>query len=794
MRPIFGAALAALLLACGRLASPSPERVVLVTIDTLRADHVGCYGAAQASTPTLDSLAARGARFETAISPAPLTLPSHATLLTALDPPEHGVRNNGSYRLRDVPTLAERMAEAGFGTAAFVSAFVLDRRFGLARGFDHYDDRLGVRDEEIGVAARPAGQTIDSALAWLEGAPKRFFLFVHLYDPHFPYEPPEPHRSRQLGRLYDGEISYADAELGRLLAAVDARFPDGRSLVVITADHGESLGEHGEPTHAFTLYDATQRVPLLLSGPGVPAGVVVSQLVRLADVMPTLLELAGLPAPLGVTGASLLPTLLGTPGAEPPVAWVETLATQLQLGWSPVLGVRTAEHKYLRAPSPELYELASDPGETRNLAAQQPELAARLDALVAARAAQQRVTPNLGLDAETADRLQALGYLADERPSANARPLGEVGGPDPKDEMGKLETLREVLTLLKQRKGREAYARFSELGALGVELELLRGEAALLAGDFDAARSSVALAREAVHTAAPLLLRGRIEEAAGQLADAEAAFREALRLDPEAGAAVVGLGRIAEQRGDAAGARAHYERARELRGIEAEALWRLAALEVEGGEAGQARALLAALPQSLARAPLAATRLALAERAAGRRDLALLRVQGSLRDYPEASELLMALGELLEDEGDLPGALRARQRAYDAAPHDRKGALALARSLALSGSGLGRAVGLASPELPGARSPEMLDTLALIRAAQGEFGSALSLAEEGLSGATRGPTLTELRFRRAEALAGLGRSVEAGQALDEAVRSAEPGPRVRSASDRIQRLLARQGF
>ena len=197
MRPIFGAALAAFVLACGRLAPPVPERVVLVSIDTLRADHVGCYGAAEATTPTLDALAARGARFETAISPAPLTLPSHATLLTALDPPEHGVRNNGSYRLREeVPTLAERMHEAGFASAAFVSAFVLDRRFGLARGFDHYDDLLGVQDEEVGVAARSAGQTVDSALAWLEGAPERFFLFVHLYDPHFPYEPPEPHRSR----------------------------------------------------------------------------------------------------------------------------------------------------------------------------------------------------------------------------------------------------------------------------------------------------------------------------------------------------------------------------------------------------------------------------------------------------------------------------------------------------------------------------------------------------------------------------------------------------------------------
>ena len=276
-------------------------------------------------------------------------------------------------------------------------------------------------------------------------------------------------------------------------------------------------------------------------------------------------------------------------------------------------------------------------------------------------------------------------------------------------------TLRELLTLLRQRRGREAYTRFAELGQLGPELELLRGEAALQAGELDAARSSVARVEESFHTAAPLLLRGRIEEAAGHLAGAEAAFRDALRLDPEGGAALVGLGRIAEERGDAAGARAHYEGARALRRIEAEALWRLAALEIEGGQADRARAALAGLPQSVARTPQAAARLARAERAAGRRDLALLRVRGSLRDYPDAPELQLVLGDLLEDEGDLGGALLARQRAYDAAPHDRQAALALARSLALSGVSLEHALDLARPSSSAPRSPEELGTLALVR-------------------------------------------------------------------------------
>jgi arylsulfatase A-like enzyme/Flp pilus assembly protein TadD len=628
---------------------------VLVTIDTLRADHVGCYGADWASTPTLDALASRGLRFSTAISPAPLTLPSHATLLTALDPPEHGVRANGAFRLEEgVPTLAERFGDAGFSTAAFVSAFVLDRRFGLARGFAHYDDTLGVQSEDIGVASRPAGESVDRALAWLASAPERFFLWLHLYDPHAPYEPPEPYRTRQLGRPYDGEIAYADAELGRLLAALDARFPDGRTLLAVTADHGESLGEHGEPTHAFSVYDATQRVPLILAGPGVPRGALDERLVRLADLAPTLLALAGLPPLAGGTGASLLPAPAGPnePEAEPRVAWVETLATQLDLGWSPLLGVRTREHKYVRAPIPELYELASDPGETRNLAAERKDVVARLDALVEARAAAQKAVPNLGVDAETARRLESLGYLSASEPAPGAAPLGQVGGPDPKQRMQDLEVLREVLTELKQRRGREALERFAALGPLGFELELLRGEAALLANDLDAARASVQRARQqGPQRASALVLAGRVEEAAGRLDEAEASFREALRQDPEAGAARVGLGRVAEARGDPSAARDQYEQARQLRRIEAEALWRLAALEIESQGHDAARALLAELPQSFARSPEAAVRLARAERAAGRLDLARLRVKGALRDYPDAGELRALDAELSAEPG-----------------------------------------------------------------------------------------------------------------------------------------------
>jgi tetratricopeptide (TPR) repeat protein len=566
------------------------------------------------------------------------------------------VRANGAYELGPGwPTLAEQLAAGGLESAAFVSAFVLERRFGLARGFDTYDDAVGVQLDDIGVGARPAAATVDAALGWLADAPPRFFLWVHLYDPHAPYQPPEPHRSRHLGKPYVGEIAYADAEVGRLLDGIEALFPDDLTLIAVTSDHGESLGEHGEPTHAFGVYDTTQRVPLLLAGPGLPEGKSVKSLVRLADVAPTLLELFALPVPSDLSGRSMLPVLRGE--HEPPerVAWVETLATQLDMGWSPLLGVRTSSHKYIRAPRPELYDLALDPGEMKNLADDSPALVAELDGLVAERVAEQRVRPNRGVDSETADQLAALGYLTSGAPEAGESTLGVVGGIDPKDRMEDLETLREALTLLKLRRGPEAMERFETLRSGGFEIEVLRGEAALLAGQLDAARESARRAQRVdPERASAIVLLGRIEETAGQADAASERFHEALTRDPESSAALVGLGRLAEAADELDQARGFYEQARTRRRVDAEAIWRLAALAIEDGDVTAARAILAELPQRFARTPDAAARLARAEQRAGRLDLARLRVNGALQQYPDAIELEEIAADLNEGAGGAP--------------------------------------------------------------------------------------------------------------------------------------------
>ena len=369
-------ALAAALISAG-CAGSRPERVVLVTIDTLRADHLSCYGARAPQTPHLDALARSGVRFATAIAPTPLTLPSHASLLTGLDPHHHGVRNNGTFALESaIPTIATRMREQGFATAAFLGAVVLDRQYGLARGFDVYDDAMSVRRHlgDTGLAERRADRVVDAVLDWLPLAPDRFLLWVHLYDPHADYDPPLPFKKTWAAAPYAGEVAFADAQLGRLLDAVDARWPDGRTLVVVTSDHGESLGEHGEPSHAYTLYDATQRVPLLMRGPGFPAGQVVETPVRLVDVAPTILARLS-SAPFAEADGTDLSSLVADRDRAGRVAYLETLAPQLDLSWSPMLALRTPDWKYSRRPTrdwraPPGARPAADPESSRARRAQ----------------------------------------------------------------------------------------------------------------------------------------------------------------------------------------------------------------------------------------------------------------------------------------------------------------------------------------------------------------------------------------------------------------------------------------
>ncbi len=638
----------------------SPKRILLVTIDTLRADYVGSYGAAHVKTPTLDRIAREGVRFATAISPAPLTMPSHASLMTALDPPAHGVHANGKFRLPDsIPTLAEQFQHANYTTAGFVAAVVLDHRYGLARGFDHYDDQMGyrrnIRGKTGSYAERTATQMVDAVVAWLDTAPDSFFLWVHFYDPHGNYDPPRGFRPKKQPKLehpdrtgvlemarvmfpplYAGEIYFADTELGRLLRVVDNRYADDETLVVVTSDHGESLAEHGEVTHSLTVYDATQKVPLLMRGAGLPAGRVVESPVRLIDIAPTILEHAGLPALPESAGVSLMPWIRGE-RRDPLVAYVETLETYRGYGWSPVLGLRTDRYKYLRTVRPELYDLAADPDELEDISSTSAETVNEMDQVLAGLLSDARpIEPEEITSSEQTALLESLGYVVGNLGNA-PKPIGWVGGQDPKDAIGGFVRLLEARNELAQghpERAREILASEPEAGGW---VALARSEIALELGDgAEAERNARIMIDSQPDDAAGYLALGRALEWLGRQPEAARAYREAARVDGSDASSRVALGRLAEAEGRPEAAIAEYRLVLESTAPSADAALRLAALYYEQGRSAQAEKLLAGVDEGSVEA---IGRLVRAQAAAGFPDLAEARLTRALEWAPRDADL-----------------------------------------------------------------------------------------------------------------------------------------------------------
>jgi arylsulfatase A-like enzyme len=416
--------------------SAPPRNLLIVTIDTLRPDHVGAYGDRSARTPALDALAAAGIRFEHAYATAPITLTSHASLMTGRYPAGHGARHNGMRMDLSTPTLADALGRSGFATAAFIAAFPLDRRFGLIKGFQTYGDHLGRDAQGRSLNERPGRQVVDEAIDWLSrNRETRFFLWVHLFEPHAPYgNPADPVQARRppIAR-YDDDIAEADAQVGRLLQALgDAR---ANTLIVAAGDHGEAFGEHGEISHSVFVYDTTLRVPLIFAGAGVARPVVVGDPVSLIDVAPTVVARLGI-GRFDADGVDLSPTFAG--GRLPSRAlYAESFAPLLDFGWSPLRTVRSDTWKYIAAPKPELYDLGADPSETHNVIATNASraiaLAQRVDAF--APAALAPAVPQA--DRDTLARLQALGY-------ASGRPSPTIARPDPKDRRALAARIAEV--------------------------------------------------------------------------------------------------------------------------------------------------------------------------------------------------------------------------------------------------------------------------------------------------------------------------------------------------------------
>ena len=533
-------------------AAPARPNLVLITLDTTRADHLGAWGWPHARTPHLDALARRGTRFVHCDTAAPITLPSHATILTGLYPPRHGVRDNGTFVLADrFDTVAERLAARGWDTAAVVSAVVLARRHGLGQGFRIYDDDLGTGYAAgTEVSERQAEATTAAALAAAGKLEPPFFLWVHYFDPHAEYRPPTrfADAATQTGphRLYDGEIASMDEQIGKLLAGLPA---DVR--VVVVGDHGEMLGEHGEEEHGLLLYRGSRRVPLILAGPGIPAGKSEECLVRTADVAPTLLALAGIPVPAGLDGEGLLGRkICGR------TSYSESFLPFFSYKWYPLRSLSTDRFLYLKAPESSIYQLPSDPGETTDLARQQPQ-ALRLwekrlrDLLSAAgESLDAPVRPQSALSEEQRRQLASLGYTGGGSGGAVSQSL-----PDPRKMTDLARSLHAAAGLVQQNKCPEALPALQDImrrDPHNVPALSLTGHCLEEAGRLDSALSTYRQASRGNElAAAPVAGAARCLRKLGRRAEAETEYRRALALDPTLGEAAASLARLLRERGEA---------------------------------------------------------------------------------------------------------------------------------------------------------------------------------------------------------------------------------------------------
>jgi len=591
--------------------------VILITIDTLRADHVGCYGAQVVKTPTLDALAHDGIVFERAISQVPLTWPSHAVILTGTYPFQNGVQDfSGQPLAPQFRSVAQAFKQVGYTTGAVVSAFVLDRSWGLARGFDFYDDAFSAKTfetKDTGLVDRRAGESVAHAIDWLRKTPRRpFFLWLHLYDPHSPYDPPEPYRTEYRSHLYDGEIAYADHELGNLISWLKENHLYDSSLLVVLSDHGESLGEHGEDEHGFFVYNATVHVPLIVkppSGSGITAGRR-SEPVETTAVAPTLLKLAGVrPSNIAVDpiysqfqSNALLPEQAGSHAAQD-TAYSETFYPFSSFGWSPLHAFESERFHFIDAPNGELYDLENDPEETHNIAADQPATIAvlreKLHGMLSRHPFNRTDAGAGNLSPDAQDKLRALGYFG-FRAAVSADSLKQ-GLADPKDKLWEFNSILKAQDAFQRKDDDAAEALLTEVQKKDPQIYVipfLLGESALrrqnwenaavhlqrcleLNPNFDNAMTGLARALAKLNRGneAKTWLEKALKsnpqnyqawyqigllDVKGSPEEARSAFTKAIAIQPNFPAGQRELGMLVFQQKDYAGAAPHLEKTIEL--------------------------------------------------------------------------------------------------------------------------------------------------------------------------------------------------------------------------------------
>ena len=662
--------------AAGNLAG---YNVLIITTDTTRADHVGCYGNRGVQTPVIDGLARDGILFSQAVTPTPSTLPAHTSLLTGLLPHNHRVRANGTYKVEDnVTTLAERLKGQGYRTGAVVSAYVLDSRFGLDQGFDFYDDDLtkGMKYSPHMFRERAAELANEPAIRWLrERSDAPFFLWIHYFDPHAVYMPPEPYRTKYKDDLYDGEIAYADAQIGVLLKELEDLGVRDKTLVVFASDHGEGFGEHGEQTHSLLIYDATLHVPLIISAPSaLPRGKLIGRQASLIDVTPTVLSLLGMDAPEDLDGFDWTQP----PPAGPRGVVIESISPMTLHGWAPLIGLRRDDYKFIQAPTPELYDLAKDPRELKNIHDKRAETVRELrreltralggDPYTAALEAGNSASGNL--DSEAMARLAALGYLH----TAPARPGATEELRDPKEMIGHWEKVQRGVHLGIQGRPKEGIAILEDClkdAPRDVYARRTLASAYRQMGDLDQAMKHLEVVEklEPNSSSTHLAIAG-IHLARREYGDFEDRIEAALLLEPDSAQAWLMKGTAAMQQGNDDEALAQYRRAIAMDpGSTGPAAYnQIGSLHLRDGRLEEAReAFQKAIEidslNGAARSGLASILIEEDQINEAKKELAL-----ALRFDPNQPNALATLGALLSREGNQEQALRACERALELAP------------------------------------------------------------------------------------------------------------------------------
>jgi arylsulfatase A-like enzyme/tetratricopeptide (TPR) repeat protein len=666
--------------------------VLLITLDTTRADHLPLYGYAAVSTPNLDDLGRKGVVFEQCATATPLTLPAHCSIMTGYYPSYHGVRVNGNNALRDdQTTLAEVFSASGYKTAAFIAAFVLDGRWGLKQGFEYYDDQFDLKKYkqlDLGTVQRRGDEVVNSAIGWLdENKDQPFFAWVHLYDPHLPYEPPEPYFSQYNyfppASLYDGEIAFMDEQIGRLCSWLKENGLDRKTVIVLVGDHGEGLGDHGELAHGYFIYDYAVHVPLIVVSPHPRLhNIRIPAQVSVVDIFSTISEMARVKPPPS-QGQSLLGLMFGKKEKELP-AYSESLSPNLHYGWSPLLGLRTSRFKFIDAPRPELYDLKQDPNELTDVQNKYPEiglnLKRELDFLVEKISMGAPEAQSANLDSETLQRLAALGYIG-ASVKVKTRPARDLA--DPKDKLAVYELIQQAGDFLNHEKYHEAAGNLER--ALSLEsgipqaLLLLSTCYTELGKKEEAKKVLDEILRQDPNSIQALIGLANILLEEGRDEDVVSLSKKALSIDDRNTQAYTLIGEVYMRKMEHAQALPYLEKAVEIQPKITRSELNLAVCLIGLKEYSRVEDLLKKILQEYPKFPTAYFHLGLLYEEQGRIGEACQSYSKEIENYPDHFRARFNLGKLLLKQGNFQGYMEQMEKVMTTAPNEAEGYLFYAR-------------------------------------------------------------------------------------------------------------------